>query len=365
MNINRDNYEEYFLLYADNELSAAEKNIVELFLTDNPDLKEEMRMLQQAILEPEQVFFENKENLLKPQPLDTEIQQQLLLLLDNELAVNEKQHIESLIKNDESVKKEWSLLQQTKLSAADTIVFDDKESLYKKESGRVVPFRWWRIAAAAILIGFGLWGAVSYFNKNTTALPAAETASGTNNVKPAEKTAGVTDQNIPANSTIEKEAAATAIKQNGNSNNTLPENKILPQSMPSKEKNEMVLQQQENNNLPKPVLENLNNTAGNKTETANVSPEKKEIKNETGSIGPVENKITAPDTYAVNTVFADNSDSKKNFARFDEEEEDDKPKKTKIGGFFKKVKRVLERKANIKTGSGDNIKIANMSFAMQ
>ena len=116
MNINRDNYEEYFLLYADNELSAAEKNIVELFLADNPDLKEEMRMLQQAILEPEEVLFENKGNLLKPQSLDTEIQQQLLLLLDNELAVNEKQHIESLIKNDEAVKKEWNLLQQTKLS---------------------------------------------------------------------------------------------------------------------------------------------------------------------------------------------------------------------------------------------------------
>lgn len=364
MNINRDNYEEYFLLYADNELSAAEKNIVELFLADNPDLKEEMRMLQQAILEPEEVLFENKGNLLKPQSLDTEIQQQLLLLLDNELAVNEKQHIESLIKNDEAVKKEWNLLQQTKLSAADAIVFADKESLYKKESGRVVPFSWWRLAAA-ILIGFGLWGAVSYFNKRTTALPAAETASGTDKVNPAEKTTSITDQNIPANSTIEKEAGTTAIKQNGYSNNTLPENKKLPQSRTSKEKNEMVLQQRENNNLPTLVLETLNNTSGDKTETANVPPEKKEIKNEPGSTDPLENKITAPDTYAVNTVFADNNDNKKNFARFDEEEDDDKPKKTKIGGFFKKVKRVLERKANIKTGSGDNIKIANMSFAMQ
>ncbi len=365
MNINRDNYEEYFLLYADNELSAGEKNVVELFLADNPDLKKEMQMLQQAILEPEQVLFENKENLLKPQRHDIEIQQQLLLLLDNELAVNEKQQIEYLIKNDEPVKKEWSLLQQTKLSAADRMVFDDKESLYKKESGRVVPFRWWRLVAAAILIVFGLWGAVSNFNKSTTALPAAETASGTNKVNPAEKTAGVTDQNIQANSIIEKEAAAAVIKQNNNRTNTLPENKTLPQSTPSKEKNEMVLQQQLNNNLPKPVLENLNNTVGNKTATANVTPEKKEIKNETGSTDPVQNKITAPDTYAVNTVFADNNDSKKNFARFDDEEDDDKPKKTKIGGFFKKVKRVLERKANIKTGSGDDIKIANMSFAMQ
>ena len=53
MNINRNNYEEYFLLYADNELSAAEKNMVEMFVKQNTDLEEEFIMFQQSVVKPD------------------------------------------------------------------------------------------------------------------------------------------------------------------------------------------------------------------------------------------------------------------------------------------------------------------------
>ena len=43
---------------------------------------------------------------------------------------------------------------------------------------------------------------------------------------------------------------------------------------------------------------------------------------------------------------------------------EEKVKKSKLGGFFRKVKRVVERSANIKSG-GNNIKVANMEFAIQ
>ena len=62
MNINRNNYEEYFLLYADNELSADEKNMVEMFVQQNPDLEEEFIMLQQSVVKPDNTIALNDKN---------------------------------------------------------------------------------------------------------------------------------------------------------------------------------------------------------------------------------------------------------------------------------------------------------------
>ena len=39
--IRNDNYYEYFLLYVDNELSAAQREAVEEWVAANPDLREE------------------------------------------------------------------------------------------------------------------------------------------------------------------------------------------------------------------------------------------------------------------------------------------------------------------------------------
>jgi anti-sigma factor RsiW len=64
--INRNNYEEYLLMYLDGELSSSERRSVELFLEENPDLKEELELLQQTILQPEeQVIFAGKEALYR------------------------------------------------------------------------------------------------------------------------------------------------------------------------------------------------------------------------------------------------------------------------------------------------------------
>ena len=67
MNINRHNYEEYFLLYVDHELTAAERMMVEEFVAANPDLKAELELLAQTTYAADaQLDNDFKAQLLKP-----------------------------------------------------------------------------------------------------------------------------------------------------------------------------------------------------------------------------------------------------------------------------------------------------------
>jgi hypothetical protein len=68
--ITRDNYEELFLLYTDNELSAPERQEVERFVADHPDLREEWEALLQCRISPDtRLAFPDHEALMKPEPL--------------------------------------------------------------------------------------------------------------------------------------------------------------------------------------------------------------------------------------------------------------------------------------------------------
>ena len=66
MQINRQSYEEFFLLYADGELNESEKKAVEEFINVNPDLAGEFSLIQETVMQPDaSIIFENKELLFK------------------------------------------------------------------------------------------------------------------------------------------------------------------------------------------------------------------------------------------------------------------------------------------------------------
>ncbi len=60
MKIDITNYEEFFLLYIDNELTATQKAAVEAFLQENPTYQKELSLLQQTVLNPEAIAYEDK-----------------------------------------------------------------------------------------------------------------------------------------------------------------------------------------------------------------------------------------------------------------------------------------------------------------
>jgi len=65
MNINRNNYEEFLLLYMDGELSAEIEQEVNIFLESNSDIKQEFDDLLNTKLQPEDIAFGDISCLLK------------------------------------------------------------------------------------------------------------------------------------------------------------------------------------------------------------------------------------------------------------------------------------------------------------
>jgi hypothetical protein len=162
MNISRHNYEEFFILYADNELSRDERQEVENFVLQHPDLREELEALLQAKLIPDtSIVFENKESLMKPAgaaPIQlSDYEEWLLLYLDDELTAEQKKGVEKFMAAHEAVRQEFLLLQKARLQP-ETIAFPFKETLYREtEKVPVVQMplrrkRVYRMAAAAILL---------------------------------------------------------------------------------------------------------------------------------------------------------------------------------------------------------------------
>lgn len=144
-NINRHNYEAFLLDYLEQNLSPNMVAELMVFLEQHPDLKQELDELQAfEVLEPNSVLFDNKATL-KKEALDN------LMIAEIE-GINTSQETKTLkhiLKADKTAKNDFKLFQQTKLKSK-KVIFKDKEAL-KKEAA-IIPLRWFKNAAAAVII---------------------------------------------------------------------------------------------------------------------------------------------------------------------------------------------------------------------
>jgi hypothetical protein len=176
LTINRNNYEEFFLLYADNELSIADRETVERFISNNEDLRNELQLLLQTQLMPEKtVAFTDKDILLKPLTKGTYInainfEQFFVQYVDNELTASEMEAVEKFIYDNPQHQQEFELIQKARLSPDSNMVFPHKESLYRKsETAKLFTFNWRYMAAAAIvLLGVGIFWLINIKEANNT-----------------------------------------------------------------------------------------------------------------------------------------------------------------------------------------------------
>ena len=95
MNINRHNYETFFLLYVDKELSAADRKAVDVFVQENPDLQMELSLLQQTVVNVDDVVLDKKDWLYMEEDISA-LQENILLYADNELTAADKNAVDAL-----------------------------------------------------------------------------------------------------------------------------------------------------------------------------------------------------------------------------------------------------------------------------
>ncbi len=377
MKITRHNYEEYFILYLDNELSSADRREVELFVQQNPDLKAELDILFQSQLSVDtDVVFNGKESLLKSESVtikEDNYEEWLLSYIDNELPGAEKTMLEKFVAERPAIKKELEVLQKTKLQP-ENIVFRDKSILYRREEKvRVIAINWRRIAIAASLVLAVGTAAVVLFKsneekpadianvENRKVVPAQQNSTPASpavkeeiqDTDPAEQPLAV----VPAEP-IQAETANTkksAVVDNPVKSDTrVKENNVA--DIINKEELAVVPEKKKSNDLPEPVYNpNVINNIAKENPIAMVEPTTKTPLTNSKETSPVVT-VTPATTGALYT-------SNTSAETFDPGDEGQNGKKNKLRGFFRKVTRTFEKNTNIKaTDDEDRLLLAGLAI---
>ncbi len=359
MNIDRNNYEEFFILYLDNELSASDRQLVEEFAAANPDLQAELDLLQQSKLTPDMdITFSGKEALLKTENEISAGTTSMLLYIDQELPSSEKASFEQWLAQNPAAQKELGLFQQTKLQP-EHIAFPYKESLYRQEERRVAPINWWRMAAAAVLL-LGISSATFMFNQNRQKKSAIAEADKTEKTSIAQ-TNGATARNNSSSQIALPQTEQPAAVTGSEAGTTKQDNIATDQvSQPTNKTTDQVSSGSHRNNI-----------AGTEKNTA---PAENDHISATNTV-PDENEYIVAKRTQMNDLLNNSSYTDGNFAadpsltvhkqinplpavtQEDDQSLDilDEPgKKNRLRGFFRKITRTFEKTTNIKATDGDD-----------
>ncbi|MBL0133036.1 MAG: hypothetical protein IPP79_02990 [Chitinophagaceae bacterium] len=370
MNITRHNYEEFFLLYVDNELNVSDRKAVEEFVEMNPDLKEELMMLKDTVLPSEkEASLGDKSFLYRHASTtemvnDTNFEEYFVLYGDDELTNEEKAATELFVYKNPQHQVAFELIQKVRYTADASIVFPDKQLLYRSEKDeKVIVFRWWRVAVAAavlLFLGISAWLYISTPKNessivNSTKEPAVTVPSKTN---PVDKEEAIqkssladnntnTEKNSPAVNTTDKKSVIKEVKNKTQESPLLAENVNLP----TKNQNE--------SNFPVDSDVTLKGSTIAKVDESNKI---QVINTGIAAVNPLPDSPVGPESTNANYVADNTETDKDNFAVLTS----NVSSKNKMRGFFRKVTRVVEKATNIGPGEDKKgIHIANFEIALK
>ncbi|MGQ8335597.1 hypothetical protein ACUNWD_03540 [Sunxiuqinia sp. A32] len=151
MKINQSNYEIFFLDYLDGKLPDNQVDEFLDFLKKNPQLKEELKAVEDLKLAPEEYQFSGKEELLRNnEAQENTFDYRAIAFIENDLSEEDQKLFLEEMESDAEKEREFDLLLSTKL-IKEEINYPDKKSLYRKDKKRAL-YIFGRIAAVLILL---------------------------------------------------------------------------------------------------------------------------------------------------------------------------------------------------------------------
>jgi hypothetical protein len=156
--INRHNYEAFFIDYLDGNLRPSQEKLLWSFLKENPDLKQELDEFELVSIPYENHQFCEKQGLKKTVLLNDEsssnFDELCIAFLEGDLSTKEKILFETSIKNSAKKQKTLKIYQNTRLKADQKIVYPEKDKL--KKTGLIISLRKYyptlAVAASALLL---------------------------------------------------------------------------------------------------------------------------------------------------------------------------------------------------------------------
>jgi len=354
MNISRYNYEECFLLYVDNELTPAERGLVEAFVLQNPDLEEEFTMLKQSQLKPDaSLVWEDKSVLFrseKDQLIDLQNYETFFLLyVDNELNVGERRVVESFVSQHPALQQELDILMNARLTADSEIVFPNKQLLYRETAKvKVISIKVWRMVAVAamLILAVGIFWLVS-INDNAT-----ESAKKDGQQKDNSK-----EQLVQKKNEVDKnQSDAPLVAEADKKDVEVDQPKTLPGE--TKKVNPRFTKENESNKLANILKEESTEITDEPTIHPRLVARVDALEADVIGSSNVRKTIIIDQPYETSTeVIPEIDNGVETFGSTQP--------KSKLRGFFRQVSRVVEKTTNLPADKNKKLRIGNIEIALK
>ena len=171
MEINRNNYEIFFMDYLDGNLSGNEIDQFLDFIKQNPDLKKELQGIEELKMPVENIGFSNKGSLYKSEKQKPVTENfTAVAYMEGDLSDLETKLFLQHLEFHPEQGKELELLLKTRMQADESIVFPEKTRLYKKTAGQRFIYWGTRVAAILVLV-LSFWAVFNLGNKKEIVNP--------------------------------------------------------------------------------------------------------------------------------------------------------------------------------------------------